>query len=86
MTGHTLTRHNNSKTSANSFNSSTSSINKLSDTPGHVDSRIHSQSTNDFVSSPLQPKTSQKRKLTDDKVHQTKPGGAKKRKTSKVYK
>ena len=84
MTGHTLTRRK-SNTSANSFNSSASSISKLSDTPGQVDSRMHSQSTKDIVSSPLQPKTGQKRKLSGDKVQQTMPGGVKKRKTSKVY-
>ena len=83
MTGHTLTRRK-SNTSANSFNSSASSISKLSDTPGHVDSRMHSQSAKDIVSSPLQPKTGQKRKLSGDKVQQTMAGGVKKRKTSKV--
>lgn len=85
MTGHTLTRRNDSNTSANSFNISASSISKLSDTPGHVDSRLHSQSSKDFVRSPRGPRTSKKRKLTGDKVQQTKPDGAKKRKMSKVY-
>ena len=84
MTGHTIARHK-SNAIANSFNSSASSISKLSDTPGHLDSRMHSQSTKDIVSSPHQPKTGQKRKHTSAKVQQTMPGGVKKRKTSKVY-
>ena len=82
MTGHTITRENNVNARARSFNSSTSSISKLSDTPGQVNSRLDSQSIKDSTSSP---KTSQKRKLTGDKVQTTPGGQAKKRKTSKVY-
>jgi hypothetical protein len=85
MTGHTITRENNVNARARSFNSSTSSISKLSDTPGQVNSRLDSQSTQSIKDSTSSPKTSQKRKLTGDKVQTTPGGQAKKRKTSKVY-
>ena len=86
MTGHTLTRGNNFNSSGRSFNISASSISQLSDTPDLVVSRSDSQASQpikDSISSTVQPRTSQKRKIADDKVQTTPGGQAKKRKTSK---
>ncbi|CAB4023838.1 Hypothetical predicted protein [Paramuricea clavata] len=83
MTGHTITRENNVNARARSFNSSTSSISKLSETPGQVNSRLDSQSTQSIKDLTSSPKTSQRRKLTGDKGQTTPGGQAKKRKTSK---
>ena len=89
VTGHILTRGSNSNTNASAFGISASSISQLSetDTPGLAERRLDgraSQSTKDSIGSPVQRRTSQKRKLTGDEVPSTAGAQAKKRKTSKV--
>ena len=90
VTGHILTRGRNSNTNASAFGISASSISQLSetDTPGlaerRLDGRANQSTKLDSIGSPVQRRTSQKRKLTGDEVPSTAGAQAKKRKTSKV--